>query len=312
MKQTLPKLALTALLIVAACSSGDTITGGDPDDQPPVPEPGAPPIPEGNGYFTFTGSPGSKDRPVRVYYYRPPGLTANSRIVFAMHGNGRNATGMRNTWRPYATSRKFLLIVPEFTEDLYPSSMYHRGNIMGSGNTPNDSTLWTYVTIEKLFDEVKRRTGIKRDKYTIYGHSAGSQFVHRMLQMMPGARIEQAVAANAGWYTIPTGDVDWPYGLRGIPSSMDLNDRLEEVFGRDVIILLGTADTSTTDPDLSKTAQAMAQGKHRLERGHYFYNTSKNIAASRSLPFNWQLVTVPEVGHSNSGMAPAAVKAMSW
>lgn len=304
LRMTLLSLMAIVAIGLVACDSGVKVSG--PDDGPPsfVPE-----LPAGSGSFVFNASAGSRDRPVTVYYHRPANFTPSSPIVFSMHGNGRNATGSRNSMLAASNEKGFLLVVPEFSTAHYPNgSQYHRGNIMTSSGAPIDSAYWSFVTIEMIFDEVKRRTRSTREKYTIYGHSAGSQFVHRMLQMMPHARIEQAAIANAGWYTIPDVNVDWPYGLRGIPSKMNMQTRLREVFGRDVIVLLGTNDTSTTDPDLRKTAQAMAQGKHRFERGHYFYNRAKQIAELRGLPFNWRLVEVPGVAHNNSGMSRAAAK----
>lgn len=300
-------LLLAMIPILAACNAGEAINGNGNDP------PASPQLRVGSGNFTFTGSPGSRDRPVTVHYHRPSGYKESSPILFVMHGNGRNATSYRSGWIPHANAKDFLLVVPEFSTQHYPSSLqYHQGNIMTSSNAPIDSTYWSFVTIESIFDEVKRRTGSTRDKYFIYGHSAGSQFVHRMLQLMPHARIEEAAVANAGWYTIPTGDINWPYGLKGIPSNMNLNTRLREVFGGKVVVLLGEADTSTTDPDLRTTKEAMVQGIHRLERGHYFYDASKEIAAARGLPFNWILTTVPNVSHSNTDMAAAATAALSW
>src|SRR5690606_34021942 len=146
----------------------------------------------------------------------------------------------------------FILIVPEFSREHYPSRLYHYGNIRSAERTPVDSAQWTYATIEAIFDEVRERAGSNRTTYHIYGHSAGAQFVHRMLWMMPGARIDQAVAANAGWYTLPNERSNWSNGLGGTAAETPPAERIRAATARKVTILLGTADTSTTARDLPK------------------------------------------------------------
>jgi hypothetical protein len=51
----------------------------------------------------------------------------------------------------------------------------------------------------------------------------------------------------------------------------------------------------------------MRQGKHRFERGHYFYQQAQLAAEEFQVDFTWKLATVPEVGHSNGLMAKAAI-----
>ena len=45
------------------------------------------------------------------------------------------------------------------------------------------------------FVTVKAATGNRSERYHLYGHSAGAQFVHRFLYFMPDARVAKAVAA---------------------------------------------------------------------------------------------------------------------
>ena len=70
---------------------------------------------------------------------------------------------------------------------------------------------WTFSAIEHIFDDIRARTGSSCEKYSIFGHSAGSQFVHRMVLFRNDLRIEYAVAANAGSYTLPSFETKFPY-----------------------------------------------------------------------------------------------------
>ena len=165
--------------------------------------------------------------------------------------------------------------------------------------------LWSFAAIEPLFDETRRRFGTAAERYTIYGHSAGAQFVHRFVMFMPEARIEQAIAANAGWYTMPDPALAFPYGVEGAPVAPDT---LKAVLAKPLTVLLGTADTDTADPDLRTTPEANRQGPHRFARGQSFFAEGRELAARLDAPFGWRMEHVPGVGHKNGLMAQAAAE----
>ncbi len=146
----------------------------------------------------------------------PAGYTSETPVIFVMHGNSRTGQSYFDVWEEHAISRGFLLVVPEFNEAGYPGSRsYNLGNIFPgeAPTTRNPASAWTYTAIEHLFDAVRAAAGSTRTAFRIYGHSAGSQFVHRFLMTRPDAPVERAVAANAGWYTLPSDTARWPYGL---------------------------------------------------------------------------------------------------
>ena len=81
---------------------------------------------------------------------------------------------------------------------------------------------------------------------------------------------------------------------------------IKDVLNLPITILLGELDINPNSSSLRKTEEAMRQGKHRFERGNFFYNEAKEFAESKNWKFNWRLETVPNVGHSNLGMAETA------
>jgi hypothetical protein len=52
-----------------------------------------------------------------------------------------------------------------------------------------------------------------RQHYGLFGHSAGGQFVHRMVSFGFRDRVAVAVSANAGTYAMPDLTTPWPFGL---------------------------------------------------------------------------------------------------
>jgi len=248
-------------------------------------------------------SPGGVDQ--YVYLTRPVHLAPDRPVVFVMHGVQRNADEYRDQWHELAMEHDFLLVVPEFSDGDFPESeAYNLGNVFdGEGNRRPESA-WSFSSIERIFDEVCNRFGMTAKTYALYGHSAGAQFVHRFLFHVPGARVTRAVAANAGWYTMPDFDVAYPYGLQG---SAVTGEMLWKALQLPLTVLLGEEDTDPEHESLRRTPEALAQGLHRFARGQAFYAAAQAAARRTGVPFNWQLATVPGADHDNRLMAPAAV-----
>ena len=280
----------------------------------------------GTGKFRWDDSTGRSDpdKPLDVYYYRPEKVTEDTPVWFIMHGTGRNADDYRDYFVDAAKEQGALIIAPEFSKsDWKGSTGYNLGNISASNSdlTPVSERDWSFSKIEPLFDYVvdKVEPTIAADGYYMFGHSAGAQFTHRFLAWEPDARVKLAVSANAGWYTVPQGDdqgykYDWPYSTSQAPdynASTSTYDpfpinNLNNFLSSDLVVLLGEEDTKRTD-NLRQTKEADDQGRNRFERGQYFYAEGQDEARTRNVDFNWELQTVPGIGHEGSKMAiPAA------
>lgn len=288
------------LLVCSAVVLSSFAAGEDP--------PAKPLIPKGASQFSFV-DPVQPKRPFKVFIYRPSKFKPKtSPVLFVMHGMKRNGEEYRDPWITHAVKHKALLVVPEFSKASFPSSSdYNCGRVLDARGELIPKEQWSFRLIESLFDEVRARTEVAAERYHIYGHSAGSQFVHRLVLQMPEARIERAVCANAGSYSMPDFGVDYPYGLGKSAANLE---SLESSFALEVIVLLGKLDTDENSSSLPKARHAMAQGPHRLARGRNFFETSKLIAQDLECDFAWKLRVVNGVGHTNSGMSRAAAKAL--
>lgn len=261
----------------------------------------AAPLPNGAGRFEFR----REGKIVPVWYFLPENTGPGTPILFVMHGVNRDADRYRNDWKPHAEAGSFIVIAPEFSTAEFPGNEnYSLGGMKLNQKSAQPSKASSYSFLEPIFEEVKRSTGNRSESYRLYGHSAGAQFVHRYLYFMPKARVTAAVAANAGWWTMPDQAVDFPYGLQGSGIS---GAGLKAMLQRKLTILLGTADTDPNDKNLQRTPEAMMQGVHRFARGHTFFEAGQKRAAARGIPLGWQLSTAPGIAHSDSGMAEFAV-----
>jgi hypothetical protein len=218
----------------------------------------------------------------------------------------RDAERYRNEWIQHAKDYSFVLIAPEFSEREFPGdSGYNFGGTVDQEGHSLPRPQWAFSLIEPIFDDVRRATGNRTERFYLYGHSAGAQFVHRYLYFVPGAHVAKVVAANAGWWTLPDLAVDFPYGLRG--SVVDVA-AMKSMLQRPLAVLLGSADNDPNHRRLRRTPEAMAQGLHRFARGHHFFNYGRRQAAALGVPFGWTLAVAPGIGHHDSGMSAFAVE----
>lgn len=261
------------------------------------------PLPRGTSSFTFANWAGPA---IPVWAFVPEGIDpATAPILIVMHGQGRDADRYEAQWRGPAEACGFIAIAPEFSRRQFPTTReYNFGNITataGDGLRPRNE--WTFAAIEPLFDHVLARIGGRQKGYTIYGHAAGSQFVHRFALTQRETRAVRFLAANAGWYTLPTFAQDYPYGLTG--TDLDEAD-VKRALGRDMVLLLGDRDIDPNEDSLNRSAGAMQQGPHRFARGHNFHGFGKALAQEKGWAFGWSVREVPGVAHDNGGIARAA------
>ncbi len=252
------------------------------------------------GVFERPEPAGSSNAPQRVYFHRPATWRASGRVVMVMHGVQRDADRYRDEWAPLAEQHGFLLVCPEFSNDKFPRSAWYN---FGGLNQTHDPDMRAFAVPDRVFEEVRRRFGATAARYSLYGHSAGAQFVHRFALLAPSAAVDQAIAANAGWYTLPVFDQPFPYGLQGTSVTQD---QVAAFLRRPLVLQLGDADVDPAHPSLRRNAAADRQGLHRFARGMHYMQTGQREAARRGIALAWRVVTVPGVAHDNAGMAKSA------
>jgi pimeloyl-ACP methyl ester carboxylesterase len=256
---------------------------------------------EDQGEFNYTHA----HKTILIRYLNPSKENPSTPVLIVMHGVARDADRYFSEWAPYARKYGLLLIVPEFSKKEFPGAEgYNDGNVVDKAGHPLPREVWAYSAIEPIFDAVKERTGNLSKTYSLFGHSAGAQFVQRYIYFIPNARLNCVISANAGWYMLPDLSVAFPYGLKNTPiSESDLKHALQLPF----TVLLGTADIDPNNHSLRHTPESDAQGLNRLDRGHYFFSYAKKVASTYHTPLNWKLATAPGIDHEDGRMAPFAM-----
>lgn len=259
-------------------------------------------IPVGAGEFEVDVPRG----PVTVYTYRPEAASADSPIWIVMHGVRRDvgrhiAFDYYDTWERLAEQHGAVLLVPEFTEVKWPTFWnYTLGNIFSPTLRPIPWSHSSFHVVEQAFRQAVAMMGSRQRKFSIFGHGAGAQFVQRYVVHSGGRHIHRAVAANPGWYMLPDDEYRFPYGLRDASVA---RSTLRSAFATDFILLLGQSDTNSGG-GLRNDPEAVAQGRNRYDRGHFYFDRSRAVAARMGAPFRWRLEEVPGVGHEFDRMSP--------
>jgi len=297
-------------------------------ERPDTSEVGHVSIHSGSGNFLIEGGPAHPEKLITVFYHRPERFTSHSPILIVVPGAGRDANDYRDAWIEASNAFGVLIISPMYTEEQYDFGAYHLGGILSDinlavslkeGNRPNEVILdeelfayqvnrnpdhWIFNDFDRLFEAVAKAVGSSRDKYDLFGHSAGGQILHRFTLFHSTSLADRILAANSGFYTLPDHTTSLPFGLMDSPmGEEDLKVALEQ----DLVILLGEDDDETeTGGTLLRSSTVDRQGHHRFERGQYFYEMGRSAAQRMNVPFNWSLEVVSGVGHNYRAMSDAA------
>jgi poly(3-hydroxybutyrate) depolymerase len=235
---------------------------------------------------------------------RPGHYTPETPLLFVHHGVGRNGAAYRDYWLPLAEENDLLAVAIEFPEASFPDYLrYHFGNLHNEDGTPNPREKWTYGIVPRVFDALREANVTHRERYGLFGHSAGGQFVHRMLSFGFRDRVAVAVSANAGTYAMPDLTVAWPFGLGETEVTLG---SLAALLAFPITVMAGTNDTKTTGRYFPKGPRSMRQGETRYHRAHNYVRLGRAAADTLGAQCTWTVIDVPDVGHDGHGMSIAA------
>ncbi len=248
--------------------------------------------------------PAFPDRPLPLHSACPRGFDADTPVLIVHHGVGRNGRDYRDYWLRLVDEAGILALAIEFTEAAFPDYLrYHFGNMHDENGTPNPRDQWTYGIDERLFAGLRDQGLTRRQSYGLFGHSAGGQFVHRMLSFGYRDRVAAAVSANAGTYAMPDLEVAWPFGLG--ETELD-QDALRSFLEFPITVMTGTNDTKTTGRFFPKGPRSMRQGATRHERAHNYVRAGHRAAEALGTRCAWTVINVQNVGHDGRHMSVAA------
>jgi poly(3-hydroxybutyrate) depolymerase len=258
------------------------------------------PLPPGLSDFTLP----NEGEPLRVFAYKPPTYT-DGPLVVVVHGSDRNASEHRDWAINLAERFGVLVVAPEFDKERFNDERYKRtlGVLLAGVPQPRDK--WTTNAIVRLVAAVRTKESRPGLPYYMIGHSGGGQFVVRMAFFMPH-EAKGFVACNPGSYPFPWRDVNYPYGIGGLPAELVNDTALKRFHAAPLTLYLGTGDVWQHASDyFDLNPDAMKQGPVRLARGQNFFETSQKIAAERGWAFNWRIVETPRIGHDGMRMLAA-------
>lgn len=252
--------------------------------------------------------PFSPERPLVLECYRPANHRAESPVVIVQHGQSRNGREYCDAWIPVADAARLLVVAITFPKEGWPDALtYNNGHVLDAEGAVRPREAWSQAIPGRVFALLREAGVTTRPSFYLWGHSAGGQFVHRLLATQPHETLAAVGSANPGWYTLPTLDMAYPDGYAGIGLG---RDDIARLLAYPLVIFAGDRDIDGTTENFPRHASAMAQGPNRFARAHFFLERGREEAAKLGVACNWRLVVVPGVGHE--GMKMGAFAADHW
>jgi pimeloyl-ACP methyl ester carboxylesterase len=230
-----------------------------------------------------------QNNPAQQYLlYIPAQCGKDSKLLVAVHGNGRDVRGIAEHFAPFAERYGVILIAPYFTADRFQD--YQFLGLTGQGERADH-------VLENIVSEVSLRTGADARLLYLLGYSAGAQFVHRFAMAYP-TRVAKVVAGAAGWYTFPYPQTHYPSGIKLDPRWGDVSMVPEQFLKVPAFVFVGEGDT-LRDKGLNQSPDVdEMQGTTRVERGRRWVEAMRLAARSLGYETDYRFMTVPEAAHS--------------
>ncbi len=265
-----------------------------------------------------------------------PGVT---KVLVIVHGTLRNAdayyaTGETLLAKAGDLAKGTMVVAPQFLirSDVRAFSLsaqtlaWTQNGWKGGDAARQPAPVSSFSALDALLQHfADRRLYPSLKTIVVMGHSAGAQLVQRYAVV--GREAEDLandgisvryLVANPSSYLYFDNDrpalpadqsmaacprtTRWRYGLASAPPYVSSQDPklLETRYARrDVVYLLGEADTNPYTHFIDRSCAAMAQGPYRLARGLTYFDYMKK---RHPTDLNQKVVEVPGVGHDDEAM----------
>lgn len=241
---------------------------------------------------------------VICYTYKPTTYNGRNAIV-TLHGTGRTDMRAFGPRLDIAEKTGSLLVSPWFAADKFVGARRYNQGRLRTGSEYFRRTSQLHHVLGNISDHIRSVEGADTDDYRImqFGHSAGGEILSRsVLFGLGNSHLDTLVCSNPGIPTFPSYDLDFHWGLGGLPSYIFNEDKWRRALAHPLIIYAGSEDN---EPDFLDCVSCQEQGHHRFERMLNMHARALEVAQEKGWPCNWKLIVAQGVGHTSTGMLAA-------
>jgi pimeloyl-ACP methyl ester carboxylesterase len=244
------------------------------------------------------------DKPdVEIFYITPEKINKDTKVIFVIHGNSRNAEDYLSAWIPHVINKNVIVAAPQFRKiDFRYFFLLEMAESSGKVNSDKDEYINNSISL--FFNYLKSKFSLSTETYSMFGHSAGAQFTHRYMLLSMDNRISNTVIANAGWYTFITDD-EFPYGINNSPINIS-NEQIKWFMSKKANLLIGSDDIGFKSVNSSKGAKL--QGLTRVDRATNYFDSLIMNAESRGYALRWNYRVLDRVDHDFKKVTPYAAQ----
>ncbi|MFB9950611.1 hypothetical protein ACFFP0_17300 [Rhizobium puerariae] len=174
-------------------------------------------------------------------------------VLLVIHGISRNAAEMASRFAAHPAFRDHTIVAPLFEAGRFGQYQQLRAK---PGQMRSD------IALGNLLEHLSLISGLNVAKISLFGFSGGAQMAHRYALFYPD-RVSSVLAVAAGWYTMPTTALRYPYGIgTGAPATFDVAAAMNVA----VTVAVGSLDTRHDQALRRSRLIETSQGRTRLAR----------------------------------------------
>lgn len=238
-------------------------------------------------------------------------------LIHGSIGEGESAVEAAETylkrWITFADRHHRALLAPAFDQENFGGHAGPGGGYRGLFGRHVGADAF----LNAIVDDTRSALAELPERFALYGHSAGGQFVSRYLVMHP-QRVAAAVISAAGTFAFPDDDVAWTNGMKPLRRRIRWSDdapwkeieikpdpqnwaKAAEI---PIAVVVGRRDTAPVK------AIPGNPGETHVERAKAWVNAMDAYARQHGRTPRIRCIEVEKVGHNSRRLTPACQKAL--